>query len=116
MNKVGIIGIGAMGRAMVENLHNHGVLLSVYNRTAKKLAGLSELGVSIESEPADVVNNADCTLICVSDDAATRRIIFDPSMTNDMMAPVCWVPAGHCAHRSDRRQAYRGLFATGTIH
>lgn len=74
-----------MGRAMAENLHERGIKLSVYNRTAKKLTGLRELGVTLESEPAAVVRSTDCTLICVSDDTATRSVIFDPGMTDDAL-------------------------------
>ena len=86
MDRIGIIGIGAMGKAMVENLHAHGIALSVYNRSTDKLVGLRELGVSIEPDPATVVRHTDCTLICVADDAATRSIIFDSSMTDENLA------------------------------
>lgn len=75
-----------MGRAMVENLHDRGFALSVYNRSAKRLAGLKELGVSVETSPAAVIQNTDCTLVCVADDAATRSIVFDPSMTDDKLS------------------------------
>ena len=75
-----------MGQAIAENLLEHDIEISVYNRTASKLAGLKKLGVQTEPDLASVIRKTDCTLICVSDDNATRSIIFDPKLTEEVLA------------------------------
>jgi 2-hydroxy-3-oxopropionate reductase len=82
---IGIIGIGAMGRAMAENLLQRDVELAVYNRTPSRLADLKERGVVVERSSAGVVQHANCTLMCVADDAAVRDVIFGPAMTADVL-------------------------------
>ena len=40
--RVGFIGLGAMGSGMARNLHKHGLLSAVWNRTSAKAQALSQ--------------------------------------------------------------------------
>jgi 3-hydroxyisobutyrate dehydrogenase len=54
--KLGWIGTGRMGYAMVSRLLKHGCDVAVYNRTRSKAEPLSALGATVVNSPADLAN------------------------------------------------------------
>jgi 3-hydroxyisobutyrate dehydrogenase len=54
--KLGWIGTGRMGYAMVARLLKHGCDVAVYNRTRSKADPLTALGATVVSSPADLAN------------------------------------------------------------
>jgi len=72
--KVGFIGIGSMGAAMVPNLVKAGHQVSVWNRNAKAAAALQ--GVTVLDSPAAAFQ-CDAVLTMLADDKAVRSVIFD---------------------------------------
>lgn len=72
--KVGFIGIGSMGAAMVPNLVKAGHQVSVWNRNAKAAAALQ--GVTVLDSPADAFQG-DAVITMLADDKAVRSVIFD---------------------------------------
>ena len=54
--KLGWIGTGRMGYAMVSRLLKHGCDVAVYNRTRSKAEPLTALGATIVNSPADLAN------------------------------------------------------------
>lgn len=79
--RVAVLGLGAMGCGMAKNLHQHGLLTAVWNRTfSKALAWQQEqLGddntVRIVDHPEDTLLLADIILLCVSADDDVREIV-----------------------------------------
>jgi 3-hydroxyisobutyrate dehydrogenase len=73
--KVGIAGLGNMGRAIAERLAEEGVALVAWNRSPDKLEGLS---AEAAASPADLVGKADIVLSVLANDAATDRVYFAP--------------------------------------
>lgn len=73
--KVGIAGLGNMGRAMAERLEEEGASLVVWNRSAGKADGL---GAEVAGSPAELVRKADIVLSVLANDAATDAIYFGP--------------------------------------
>jgi 3-hydroxyisobutyrate dehydrogenase len=57
MSKVGWIGIGKMGEAMVERLLDAGTKVDVWNRTASKCDALLEKGATLAETPAMAAEN-----------------------------------------------------------
>ncbi len=51
--KLGFIGLGAMGRAMAQNLLSVGHELTVYNRTRATVEPLREQGAKVAESPAE---------------------------------------------------------------
>lgn len=74
--KVGIAGLGNMGRAMAERLEEEGVSLVVWNRSAGKTEGLD---AEVAGTPAELVGKADIVLSVLANDAATDAVYFGPS-------------------------------------
>jgi len=73
----GFIGIGQMGRAMVENWLALGYTVRVYNRTREKLIPLLEKGAIEAPTPADAVVPNGIVMSCVSDDPTLDQIFSD---------------------------------------
>lgn len=71
--KIGIAGLGNMGRAIAERLEEEGVSLVAWNRSPAKLEGL---GAEPAQTPADLVGKADIVLSVLANDAATDEVYF----------------------------------------
>jgi 3-hydroxyisobutyrate dehydrogenase len=76
MNKVGFVGLGAMGANMARNLHRAGLLTAVWNRTADKARSLAqELGVAAPATPAELAATVDVVVVCVSADEDVLEVV-----------------------------------------
>jgi len=60
--RVGLIGLGIMGKPMARNLLKAGFALTVYNRTASKARDLGAEGATVVSSPRDVAAAADIAI------------------------------------------------------
>ena len=74
--KIGIIGIGMLGKAVAENLLNLGYDISVYNRTIEKTRGVEIKGATVMSSPKAVAENTELVIIIVKDAIAVREVSF----------------------------------------
>jgi 3-hydroxyisobutyrate dehydrogenase len=74
--KVGFLGTGLMGQAMVKRLLAAGVAVVAYNRTESKLAPLQDAGAEVFTNPLEVVRASDCLILMLSDAAAIQDILF----------------------------------------
>lgn len=72
--KVGFIGIGGMGAAMVPNLVKAGHQVSVWNRNVKAAQALQ--GVTVLDSPVAAFQ-CDAVITMLADDKAVRSVIFD---------------------------------------
>ena len=80
MNKdreFGFIGIGQMGRAMVENWLALGYRVRVYNRTREKILPLLERGALEATSPLEAIVPGGIVMSCVADDAALVAVFSD---------------------------------------
>lgn len=74
--KIGFIGLGIMGRGMVQNLLNAGFVVTIWNRSAERMTPLIEAGALAGASPADVAAKSDITLLCVSDTPDVEAVIL----------------------------------------
>lgn len=74
--KVGLIGLGLMGRPMGHNLLKSGYLLTVWNRTASRADSLVAAGAKLAKSPRDVAAASDVLITIVSDPAALEEILW----------------------------------------
>jgi 3-hydroxyisobutyrate dehydrogenase len=76
LNNIVVYGLGAMGRPIARNLHDHKLLLGVKNRTAGIALGLiNELSLSDFEDDEHLYSQADCVLTCVSADEDLIEIV-----------------------------------------
>ena len=73
--KVGLIGLGNMGRGMAANLAKAGHEVTVYNRTRGKAQALVELGAR-EAATVGEACRGDAVITMLADDGAVESVVF----------------------------------------
>jgi 3-hydroxyisobutyrate dehydrogenase len=74
--KLGYIGLGLMGRPMTLRLLAAGYEVTVWNRSAEKLAPVVDKGAKPADSPAAVARAADIVMMCVTDQKAAEEVLF----------------------------------------
>ncbi len=74
--KIGLIGLGLMGRPMGMNLLKAGHPLTVWNRTASRAEELVAAGATLAKSPKEAAAGADVLLTMVSDPAALESVLW----------------------------------------
>ncbi len=74
--KVGLIGLGLMGRPMGLNLLKAGFSLTVWNRTPSRADELVSAGATLAKSPKDVAGQSDVLLTIVSDPPALEAVLW----------------------------------------
>jgi len=90
--RTGFVGLGAMGLGMARNLHKHGLLSAVWNRSADKAAALAqETGCRAVNRPAELAPLCDVIVMCVSADADVLAVIDEllPALAPDTIVIDC---------------------------
>ena len=64
--RVGVIGLGNMGRPMAMNLLKHGFTLTVYDVDADAVQALQAQGAEVASSPAEVARATERTVSIVA--------------------------------------------------
>ncbi|MBV8883749.1 MAG: NAD(P)-dependent oxidoreductase [Chroococcidiopsidaceae cyanobacterium CP_BM_RX_35] len=74
--KVGFIGTGLMGLAMVQRLLETKVDIVAYNRTQAKLEPLRDAGAAIAAQPCEVISACNCVILMLTDTTAIRSLLL----------------------------------------
>jgi 3-hydroxyisobutyrate dehydrogenase-like beta-hydroxyacid dehydrogenase len=74
--KVGFIGTGRMGQAMVRRMLEAKHEVGVYNRTAEKAKPLADAGARVVGSIADAARYGDAVYTMLADDAALEDVVF----------------------------------------
>ena len=74
--RVGLIGLGTMGRGMAANLLKAGFDLIVWNRTAARAAELVAAGATRAASPAELATGCAVIFTCVSDTPDVVEVIL----------------------------------------
>ena len=75
-SKVGLIGLGLMGRPMGLNLLKAGYSLTVWNRTASRAESLVAAGAKLANSPEEVAGSSDALITIVSDPPALEGVLW----------------------------------------
>ncbi len=78
MVTVGFIGTGLMGLPMAERLLAANLSVIAYNRTSEKLEPLKNAGVAIAQSPVEVLQEAECVLLMLTDAPAIQAVLLSP--------------------------------------
>ena len=106
--KLGVVGLGALGRPMAVNLINAGFRTQLHNRNRAAEAGNDLAGACRCANPAEAAKDVDVLLLCVSDDDAVEAVLFGAGGASEGLRPGCVVldcstispaKAIHCAER-----------------
>lgn len=75
--KIAVLGTGLMGSGLAEGLMSAGHEVIVYNRTMIKTVPLVELGAKAVGTPAQAIDEADATILVLSDANAVRSVLLN---------------------------------------
>jgi 3-hydroxyisobutyrate dehydrogenase-like beta-hydroxyacid dehydrogenase len=75
-SKVGLIGLGLMGRPMGLNLLKAGYSLTVWNRTASRAESLVAAGARLAGSTQEVASSSDVLITIVSDPPALEGVLW----------------------------------------
>ncbi|MGB7281749.1 MAG: NAD(P)-dependent oxidoreductase [Candidatus Acidiferrum sp.] len=78
-SKIGLIGLGLMGRPMGLNLLKAGFSLTVWNRTASRAESLVAAGARLANSPQEVAATSDVLITIVSDPPALEEVLWGSS-------------------------------------
>jgi 2-hydroxy-3-oxopropionate reductase len=81
--KIGLIGLGLMGRPMGMNLLKAGHSLTVWNRTPARAQELVAAGAVLAKTPREVAASSDVLLSIVSDPPALESVLWGNEGKND---------------------------------
>lgn len=85
MATIGFIGLGSMSRPIVRNLLSAGHDVIVWNRSSGPVDELAALGARRADTPL-AVYEADTVFSMLSDDAAVREVLLEPSLLEGLPA------------------------------
>lgn len=81
--KIGLIGLGLMGRPMGMNLLKAGHSLTVWNRTRERAQELLAAGAKLAKTPREVAERSEVLLTMVSDPPALESVLWGAEGQND---------------------------------
>jgi 3-hydroxyisobutyrate dehydrogenase-like beta-hydroxyacid dehydrogenase len=74
--KIGVVGLGLMGKPIAKRLLDAGHEVTVFNRTASRADELVEEGAIRAGSPAEVWQSADACITMVASDEALRSVLL----------------------------------------
>lgn len=78
MQRIGLIGLGLMGRQLARRLVLAGFPLKVWNRSRTKAEEMLAAGALWSDSPADLARQTDVVITIVTDSAASEAVICGP--------------------------------------
>lgn len=85
--RIGFIGTGLIGAPMVERLLECGRQVTVWNRSADKLAPLVAAGATAAGSAADVARTCELVCLCLTDTKAVEDVVFGGGALASVMGP-----------------------------
>jgi len=114
IERVGLAGLGAMGRPMARHLRDKGFAVRGYDPAAGAQEKALLLGLPLETSPAAVARESDLVLVAVGFDADVERVFFAPGGLMEAARPglivaVCSTIAPSYARELAGRTAQSGI-------
>lgn len=78
MNKIAFIGVGVMGKPMVQHLTSAGYDVTIYTRTKSKVQDLIDLGITWKDSVYDCIQNQDIIMTMVGYPHDVKDIYYGP--------------------------------------
>ncbi len=85
--KLGLIGLGIMGKPMALNLLKAGFPLTVYNRSRAPVDLLASQGARAAASPREVAANSDVVITMVTDSPDVEQVVLGPNGVIEGLKP-----------------------------
>jgi 3-hydroxyisobutyrate dehydrogenase-like beta-hydroxyacid dehydrogenase len=110
--KIGLIGLGQMGRGMAGRLLSSGYALRVWNRSPEIAASFQAQGAVVVGQPDDLVN-CDVVITMLADDAAVEAVWIESGLLQKLSASATHLNmASVSLHLGQRLAALHGIAGT----
>lgn len=113
--RIGILGLGAMGRPMARHLIAKSFEVAGCDPSAAACEHAAAAGVAIVATPRELAARSDAVLIVVGFDAQAERAVFGPGGIRDAARPGLIVAMGSTIAPSFARDLARRLEGSGII-
>ncbi len=111
--RIGYIGVGLMGKPMIDRLLAAGHTVTVWNRTREKLAPVIEAGAVAADTPAQLAAESDFVFLCLMDAGAVEAVVFGPDGVSTVSGPKILVDFSTLHPETSRSLASRLKDANG---
>jgi 3-hydroxyisobutyrate dehydrogenase-like beta-hydroxyacid dehydrogenase len=105
MQRIGIIGLGAMGRPMARHLIAKGFTICGYDPDATAQDKAAALSVTVVASPAEVARASELVLIVVGFDAQVEKVFFGEQGLRARASSSPWARPSHRATPASWRTA-----------
>ncbi len=112
--RIGYLGVGLMGRPMVDRLLDAGYPVTVWNRSRQKLDPVVERGAIAAETPAGLAGACDFVFMCLMDAGAVEAVVFGPDGAAEVSGPAVLVDFSTLHPETSRAFAKRLKSANGT--
>ncbi|MEP0918277.1 2-hydroxy-3-oxopropionate reductase [Leptolyngbya sp. DQ-M1] len=76
MERIGFIGLGIMGKPMVQNLLSAGYPVTVFNRSPSPISELAAQGATPATSPKQVAEQSDVVITCLPDSPDVESVVL----------------------------------------
>ncbi len=112
--RVGCVGAGVLGGAIMRRLADRGFTPLVWNRDRNKLAPITQAGAVAAASPAELTRSSTFVITCLSDGAAIEQIVFGEHGIASAGSPEkILIDMSTCASRHTQQMAQRLATACG---
>jgi 3-hydroxyisobutyrate dehydrogenase-like beta-hydroxyacid dehydrogenase len=113
--RIGILGLGAMGRPMARHLIAKGFSVAGHDVNEAACERVAALGASIAKTPRDLATQSDAVLIVVGFDAQAEKVIFGANGIREAARPGLILGMGSTVAPSFARDVARRLEGSGVV-
>ena len=99
--RVGIVGVGRMGLAMLKHLIKQGYQVTACDIDDKQLAKASDIGAATVKTPAEVARAVDFVIVAVGYDEELRQVVLEVDGLLANLAPGSIIAVSSTARASD---------------
>jgi len=113
--RVGCIGAGVLGSAIIRRLIKCGYVPTIWNRDRTKLSALLEAGAVESDSPAELAHASRFVITCVSDGAAVEHVVFSEhgvaasGSPDKILVDMSTCAVAHTQEMATRLAAERGM-------
>ena len=114
--KIGFVGTGRMGSAMVRNLLRAGHAVTVFNRTREKAEALTREGARVAASPAGTCAGAEAVVTMLADDYSVESAVLgEDGLAGALEGGAVHVSCSTIGTNLARRLAVEHLELTQTV-
>ncbi|MEM8722220.1 MAG: NAD(P)-dependent oxidoreductase [Cyanobacteria bacterium P01_G01_bin.39] len=117
--KLGFLGTGLMGQPMALKLMQANYEMTAYNRTKSKLQPLQEAGAKIVDSATEVIEQADCVILMLTDAPIIRDLILSstakPHLVNCTIIQMATIAPGESQAIRDEVVAAGGEYLEAPV-